>query len=408
MESLNNVIGTNGYWKVEKMTDKDELIYIGNDGREIHTTEEISLIEERTIPDNYKDSLLANLYSTVEILKNELEEKNFIIKTLLKQNGENNNVIRSCRKSEEADVIETSYFNSELKNGITNINNEYIAVSGKRKYPANRSLNASSSKDINKTSLHNTPIYNRFNGLETEDINDSDNEFIDECNEITTPPIHYRDDTSNKRPTNVMNNYPDNDKMPFHNKHKKLIPGASSYANITKHGKKVCIISNSIAQKINIKQFNRIVNNAKVYKKIFPGATAEDILHYAVKILEDKTLDTVILNIGINDLSNRNGSKQLDIQITSAVLKIVDMCRQAGVNYVYVAGITYRLGYQKIINEVNELFKLNAAVMGYKYIDNTNIVSKHLSYDGIHLNRDGIDILANNFIDALNDNKCTY
>ena len=46
------------------------------------------------------------------------------------------------------------------------------------------------------------------------------------------------------------------------------------------------------------------MKNAKVYKKIFPGAFIEDIEHYVIKILENKNIDAVILNVGINNIVN--------------------------------------------------------------------------------------------------------
>ena len=40
----------------------------------------------------------------------------------------------------------------------------------------------------------------------------------------------------------------------------------------------------------------------------------------------------------------------------------------------------------------------------YIFIDNQNIVKeKHLWKDKMHLNRDGLNILANNFIESLNN-----
>ena len=52
----------------------DDQIYINMDGKNVEINEdyEIPILDM----DKFKDSLLANLYSTIELLKKEMEEKN--------------------------------------------------------------------------------------------------------------------------------------------------------------------------------------------------------------------------------------------------------------------------------------------------------------------------------------------
>ena len=40
---------------------------------------------------------------------------------------------------------------------------------------------------------------------------------------------------------------------------------------------------------------------------------------------------------------------------------------------------------------------------GYDFIDNSDVVFRHIGYDGLHINRDGQRRLALNFIDHLKD-----
>ena len=49
----------------------------------------------------------------------------------------------------------------------------------------------------------------------------------------------------NKRPPNVINRHPENDKRMYDS---NTVPGNSSYSNITKHGKPLCIYSDSIVR----------------------------------------------------------------------------------------------------------------------------------------------------------------
>ena len=49
------------------------------------------------------------------------------------------------------------------------------------------------------------------------------------------------------------------------------------------------------------------------------------------------------------------------------------------------------------------MLKCNSTLGGYVYIDNGNIKLNHMANDNIHLNYDGIKLLADNFIKILNE-----
>ena len=99
----------------------------------------------------------------------------------------------------------------------------------------------------------------------------------------------------------------------------------------------MCIISDSITPRINLKEFNYYVKNANVYKKVFPGV---EVIEHTVKILESKNIDAVILNVGINNIKSKHSTVNPETDITSKIIKIVTMRREAGVNDVFVCGIT--------------------------------------------------------------------
>ena len=63
---------------------------------------------------------------------------------------------------------------------------------------------------------------------------------------------------------------------------KKVRPGNSQYSNITSLGKKVIIYSDSICQRIRLKEFNSYENYGHALKKCFPGATPKELLHYCL------------------------------------------------------------------------------------------------------------------------------
>ena len=83
-------------------------------------------------------------------------------------------------------------------------------------------------------------------------------------------------------------------------------------------------------------------------------------------------------------------------------MEIVKTCKGERIPNVFVSSITYRPQYQSKINKINELLQDNAGIFKYQFIDNTSICKEHLKKDGVHLNKEGICILANNFLAHLN------
>ena len=58
---------------------------------------------------------------------------------------------------------------------------------------------------------------------------------------------------------------------------------------------------------------------------------------------------------------------------------------------------------QAKIESINEMLKCNSTLGGCVCIGNGNIMLNHMANDNIHLNYDGIKLLADNFIEILNE-----
>ena len=48
--------------------------------------------------------------------------------------------------------------------------------------------------------------------------------------------------------------------------------------------------------------------------------------------------------------------------------------------------------------QINQLLRYNAEIYGYQFIDNGYIRDEHLKSDGVNLNKEGVCLLANNFL----------
>ena len=84
---------------------------------------------------------------------------------------------------------------------------------------------------------------------------------------------------------------------------------------------------------------------------------------------------------------------------------MVKVCQQKGVNEVYVSEIIYRPYKEKQVDEVNVFLKARSVIDNFNHIHNGNIHRRHLRKDNLHLNDEGTNLLANNFINALNGTR---
>ena len=176
-------------------------------------------------------------------------------------------------------------------------------------------------------------------------------------------------------------------------------------SHITKEGKNTCMIGDSIVKGINMREFNKYVEHSTAIKRSFPGARTKQLMYYIEDIPNEENLHRIIINVGTNNLSDQN---QTENEIMMEIIEIAKKCHQYGINEIFIAGLTIRPRYDKQINIINNLLKENATKFNYRFIDNTDIMEKHLWKDKLHLNEQGTIILANNFLHFLNKRSIFY
>ena len=241
---------------------------------------------------------------------------------------------------------------------------------------------------------------NSYRELILDDESNFDEEY-NNLNIISKPKTineTYGDVAYKGRPTVVVKENPEKDD-PLLYKSVKHFPGNSTYASISKHGKKVAILSDSICRSIRMKEFNDFVKNGYTYRKTYPGATINELAHYCLKTLKEDNPDTCILNIGNNLRSHQPN------EIYKGIVDLLNICHNHGVNDVYVSAIPLRIGQEKTISEINNFPRTKTFVHNYILIDNSNINHNHISKGNVHLNYEGTIVLANNFIRAINGKR---
>ena len=181
------------------------------------------------------------------------------------------------------------------------------------------------------------------------------------------------------------------------NLERNIVPGVKLYSK--SHLRSTMVITDSMAGRVNKKQINRNIdsNEEEVIFKRFPGHTADELSYYAHKPLRDEKPNQVIVIAGTNDIG-----KEVDLgrtvnehEVVKNIMKIGRVARDTGADKVYVSSIMVRHGYQykHVIKRVNNLLESACSEEGFWYLDQSDITSSHIGYDGVHLNFFGQTLL---------------
>ena len=286
-------------------------------------------------------------------LESEITHKNMLIENMIIELYNKNNKSKlECSPSFNTSRSSSESSSPSSNNSLINLNS---IVTHNLNNKTSNSGNWKTLKNGNKL-IPRTPgptditLHNNLRTLITDENSDFDNEFDDNNvtknhnnSQVNCNPIYTR-------PTVVVNQKPGNDKLDY--KNPTHVPGNSNYANLTKSGKKILILTDSICGRIRMKEFNVHVRNGYAYRKAFPGATPKELAHYCIPtLLEDKP-DIVIINAGTNSL-NKNDL----FEIADDISNVANICRSYGMNDVYVLSITYRQQYQKLITDLNNILR---------------------------------------------------
>lgn len=107
---------------------------------------------------------------------------------------------------------------------------------------------------------------------------------------------------------------------------------------------------------------------------------------------------------GTTDIRNKDPKKPIlgPDEIGTKIVNLVNICRDYGVNDVYVSEIIFRPDKEKEVDDVNNFLRARSFINDFYLINNRNLYKRHLRKDQLHLNFYGTNLLANNFINTLN------
>ena len=335
--------------KINSNTDNDNDICL--DDRNI-----IDLIKQNMhLEKQWHAEVVGLLKDQVSFLKNEISHKNTLIENLIIElSTRSNNGSRSC-----------SDFNNDSNNA------SQLSVSSANYDNTFESNNSETSKPNMEKPEEDILCTNRFKTLIIDE--DSDSNDVLQNNGIKITRYASQEDITRQKINKV--NTKAKHKNEIYNK-ANHVPGNSSYSEITRGGKKILILSDSLCSRIRMKEFNQYITNGYAYRKNFPGATPKDIAHYCLPTLIDDKPDTCIIHVGTNSLNIENPK-----EIVNDILNIVEICRSYGVNDIYVSGITYRENFQELVSETNNLLRKKQLLNHFSFIENDNISAAHIWRD---------------------------
>ena len=113
--------------------------------------------------------------------------------------------------------------------------------------------------------------------------------------------------------------------------------------------------------------------------------------------------DSVVIIAGGNDL---DGGKTTPSEIANLVIEAGIVAKLKGASKVFISSVLPRSSFwfQVGRHELNHLLKCQCAANNFIFIDHPNInLREHLNeYDGVHLNKEGSNLLQSNLLDFLN------
>ena len=177
---------------------------------------------------------------------------------------------------------------------------------------------------------------------------------------------------------------------------------------------KLFIASSSLTKGIDYERFNTCLKfescpslaNATARIQKWPGGRARHIKDYIVPHLAEEKPTAVLVQAGGNDLAEMNktpGSTSIN-SIANDIVEIGIRAKTSGTNDIFIGSVPARSRQydDEQLNELNYALRTLCRRHEFVFIDNKDITVRHL-LDGVHLNKEGTSILANNYLDALRD-----
>ena len=323
---------------------------------------------------NCEDSILSHeMKEQLSFLRGELKSKNEVINILLKDRIGDEDLREAMPRSPfQTLVVAPERSGCQLIDERVKQRTEQTQrdLHSTQKSPA-KSRGSTRNRSLPNTAI---PVQNSFSLLssETEENQSSNSKGFQEASQNTERPL-------NKEPK------------------KKQTRGINTSNNSDKWKSNVTILGDSIVKHVEGRRIQHsLKSQQRITVKSFPGATTEDMNHYAIPTMKKKPR-MLILHVGTNDLK----SGQTPCEIARKIHKLAENLKSNDTEVVIseiVARADSNEANDKVI-AVNEEVRRICEAGDIELISNSNINPQiHLNLSKLHQNRYGTSVLVNNLI----------
>ena len=96
------------------------------------------------------------------------------------------------------------------------------------------------------------------------------------------------------------------------------------------------MFSDSLPKGIRICEFIWYITNATARLRSFPGAPSKEVAHYVVPTLQEESLNSALIHIGINDTLKDESDSQCE-SLTRNILEISQKCKEHGIKEIIIS-----------------------------------------------------------------------
>lgn len=348
--------------------------------------------------ETFKNALLNTideLKDTIQFLKNELVEKNLLIRALTFRDASRGEFIENLTViSESVDTISQVDFthDSEYRNRSVNIINEQRKI-----------VDYDITIDSNDSLINNydtsTPSKTcNYDGRLDECTTDEETDATTENGDVNYDDLFTWARHSSRVASNIMNRMgykgkglgkrEDGITAPITINESRVLGGEKS--GIEKEKRKVVYIaSDSMLNRLDEKRLSKMYD---VRIACHGGCTIKCLYTHLTPMFQLKP-DYIILNIGTNDCSSKTSDQVLnELRKLYEFIKFVLPSAEVTISLPTVRSDNMRAN--QIIKNLNTKLKR----LQYQILDNSNINENHLGKKGLHFNDHGVKRMAKNII----------
>ena len=402
--------------------DPDNLVYVPLLDNHIIIQDEIPIINEdsssMTTINVFKDQLISTvdkLYDLLDFLKNELEEKNILVRTIIEKN--NNNLVKLLHQHLNTQQVETTCSATNTlkstdniiassKDSITDIN-EYTLIdevsllsNGSSSVDDSFVLNSTNHESIEEqiTDYKCTDLPQIYRNVSIKDqlkiYREIKHAFYmnqKECNNIDETILSEVSEFNNvidRGLINCFNNFDiSHEVLPRDKPSKFSKPNAKTWPKNT-----ILIASDSILNQIDE---NRLSKDFNVKVRAFSGATIEDMYYYLHPLLP-KEPDYILLHVCTNNSTDDDADEIVNkiLCLKSWIEDILPNCT------IILSEPTLRFDSPKATRTIKEVIIL-LNQLDILMMSNSNIEREQIGKRGLHLNDHGVRRVATNIISLI-------